>query len=54
MDRPQGYYLNSDVYSVDEGDVIDEPCPMGETISEDELRRKGRVLIKLLKRLQDN
>ena len=52
--KPLGCYLYPVVYAVDEGVVIDELCPRGETISEDELRRKGNVLIKLLKRLQDN
>ena len=48
-DKPLGCYLYPVVYSIGEGVIIDELCPMGETISEHELRTKGRILIKLLK-----
>jgi hypothetical protein len=36
-----------------EGAVIDELCPMGHTVSERELRAKGKILQKLLKKLDD-
>ena len=53
-DRPLGCYLYPVMYSVDDGViVIDELCPMGETISEHELRTKGRILIDLLKTIDD-
>jgi Fe-S-cluster containining protein len=52
-DRPLGCYLYPVVYSDDEGIVLDELCPMGETISKFELRKKGRILIKLLKTLDN-
>jgi Fe-S-cluster containining protein len=48
-DRPLGCDLYPVVYSIGEGIIIDELCPMGETISEHELKTKGRILIKLLK-----
>ena len=38
---------------MNEGAVIDELCPMGETISEQELRTKGKILYKLLKKLNN-
>jgi len=37
----------------DEGAVIDELCPMGQTISEQELRTKGKILDRLLKKIDD-
>ena len=52
-DRPFGCYLYPVMYSVNEGVVIDDLCPMGETISEHELRKKGRILIKLLKTMEN-
>lgn len=51
--RPLGCYLYPVVYSVGEGVVVDELCPMGETISEHELRTKGRILIELLKTMEN-
>ena len=49
VDRPLGCYLYPVVYSVNEGVVVDDLCPMGETIPEKELRKKGKILTKLLK-----
>ena len=49
--RPLGCYLYPVVYLMNEGAVVDELCPMGETISEEELRTKGKILNKLLKKL---
>ena len=51
--RPLGCYLYPVVYLMNEGAVIDELCPMGETISEQELRTKGKILYKLLKKLNN-
>ena len=51
-DRPLGCYLYPVVYLIGEGVVIDELCPMGETISEHEFRMKGRILIKLVKKMK--
>ena len=41
------------MYSVSEGVIIHELCPMGETISDQELRMKGRILLETLKRMDD-
>jgi hypothetical protein len=51
--RPLGCHLYPVVYLMDEGAVIDELCPMGQTISEQELRTKGKILDKLLKKLDN-
>jgi len=51
--RPLGCYLYPVVYMADEGAVVDELCPMGETISEQELRTKGKILDRLLKKIDD-
>lgn len=48
MGRPLGCYLYPVVYLMNEGVIVDELCPMGETISEQELREKGRILLKLM------
>jgi len=52
-DRPLGCYLYPVMYSVGEGVVIDELCPMGETISEPEFKAKGIILINLLKTMEN-
>lgn len=51
--RPLGCHLYPVVYSVGEGVIVDDLCPMGETISEHELRTKGRILIELLKTMEE-
>jgi len=51
--RPLGCYLYPVVYLVNEGAVVDELCPMGQTISEQELRTKGKILNKLLKKMDN-
>lgn len=33
--------------------MVDEVCPMGQTISEQELRTKGKILDKLLKKMDN-
>ena len=50
-DRPLGCYLYPVVYLANEGAIIDELCPMGQTISEQELRTKGKILEKHLKKI---
>jgi Fe-S-cluster containining protein len=52
--RPLGCYLYPVVYLINEGPVVDELCPMGQTISEQELRKKGRILVKLLKKMDNS
>lgn len=51
--RPLGCYIYPVVYSVSEGVIIHELCPMGETISDQELRMKGRILLETLKRMDE-
>jgi Fe-S-cluster containining protein len=51
--RPLGCYLYPIVYSINEGATVDELCPMGQTVSERELRTKGKILDKLLKKLNN-
>ena len=52
-DRPVGCYLYPVVYLANEGAIVDELCPMGQTISEQELRTKGKILDKLLKKIDN-
>lgn len=49
--RPLGCFLYPVVYLVGGGVIIDDFCPIGHTISETELKEKGRILKKLLKTL---
>jgi Fe-S-cluster containining protein len=49
--RPTGCYLYPVVYMVNEGIMVDELCPMGHTISEEELRIKGKILENFLKKI---
>jgi len=51
--RPLGCYLYPIVYLVNEGPVVDELCPMGQTISDQEWRTKGKILDRLLKKMDD-
>jgi Fe-S-cluster containining protein len=51
--RPLGCYLYPVVYLVNEGVTVDELCPMGQTVSGQELKRKEKILGKLLKELDD-
>jgi len=49
--RPLGCRIYPVVYLADGGAVVDKLCPMGHTVSERELRTKGKTLVKLLKRI---
>lgn len=51
--RPLGCYLYPVVYLMNEGAMVDELCPMGQTISEKELRTKGKILYRLLKKMNN-
>jgi len=51
--RPLGCYLYPVVYLANEGAMVDELCPMGHTISEQELRTKAKILDKLLKKMDN-
>jgi Fe-S-cluster containining protein len=49
--RPLGCYLYPVVYLANDCVTVDKLCPMGQTISKQELRTKGKTLIKLLKKM---
>jgi Fe-S-cluster containining protein len=49
--RPLGCRLYPVVYSADEGAIVDELCPMEHTVSERELKRKGKILVRLLSKI---
>ncbi|UCD25984.1 MAG: YkgJ family cysteine cluster protein [Candidatus Bathyarchaeota archaeon] len=49
--RPLGCSLYPVVYLANEGAIVDEICPMGHTVSEQELRTKAKILEKLLKKI---
>jgi Fe-S-cluster containining protein len=49
--RPLGCYLYPVVYLTKDCITVDTLCPMGQTISKQELRTKGKLLIKLLKKI---
>lgn len=51
--RPVGCYLYPIVHLENEGAIVDELCPMGETISEQEFRTKGKILDNLLKKIDN-
>jgi len=51
--RPFGCSLYPVVYLANEGAMVDELCPMGRTISEHELRTKGKILDRLLKKMDN-
>jgi Fe-S-cluster containining protein len=51
--RHLGCYLYPVVYLVNKGAIVDELCLMGQTISEQELRTKGKILVKLLKKMDN-
>lgn len=51
--RPLGCRTYPVIYSEEEGIVVDELCPMRGAVSRMELRRKGKKVIELLKRIDD-
>ena len=51
--RPMGCRLYPVVYLANEGSIVDELCPMGHTISKKELITKGKILEKLLKKIDN-
>ncbi len=52
-ERPLGCRLYPVVYVVNEGMMVDELCPMEQMISKQELRRKGKILENLLKKIDN-
>jgi len=51
--RPLGCFIYPVIYSNDEGVITDEFCSMRQTISEQELRTKGKILARLLKKIDN-
>ena len=52
--KPIGCCIYPVVYLVNEGSIIvDELCPMGQTVSKHELMTKGKILDKLLKKIDN-
>jgi len=51
--RPLGCHLYPVVHLANGGAAIDELCPMGYTISKQELRTKAKTLIKLLRTIDN-
>lgn len=49
--RPLGCYIYPIVYLVNECAIVDELCPMGQTVSKQELKTKEKLLFKLLKKI---
>lgn len=47
--RPLGCRLYPVIYSEEEGVVVDDLCPMKSTVTNAEIARKGRKVIRLLK-----
>ena len=46
--RPQGCRLYPVICSVEDGIILDELCPMANTVSKKEIEAKGRKVLKLL------
>ena len=53
-DRPLGCLLYPVIYSIDEGVIVDELCPMKHSIFKHELKIKGKILLKHLKSITSN
>jgi Fe-S-cluster containining protein len=49
--RPEGCRLYPVIYSVEDGVIVDDLCLVKDTISRDELKLKGRKVVKLLARI---
>jgi hypothetical protein len=49
--RPLGCFIYPVVYSIGEGVIADELCPMRHTVSKHELKMKRKILLKHLKEI---
>jgi hypothetical protein len=49
--RPLGCRIYPVIYSEEIGVIVDEVCPMKDTVTEVELKKKGREVVELLKRI---
>lgn len=51
--RPSGCRIYPVIHSEEEGIVVDDLCPMKHTVSRTELERKGKKVIELLHRIDN-
>ena len=51
--RPLGCRIYPVIYSEQEGIVVDDICPMQDTVSKIELKREGKKLVELLERIDN-
>jgi len=51
--RPSGCRVYPVIYSEEEGIIADDLCPMINTISETELKRKGKRVLELVQRIDN-
>ena len=51
--RPLGCRIYPIIYSEQDGIIVDDLCPMKNTVSKIELKRKGKKVIELLQRLDN-
>ena len=51
--RPLGCRIYPIIFSEDEGIIVDDLCPMKDTVSKSEMRRKGKMLVRLLEKLDE-
>lgn len=49
--RPLGCHLYPIVYVTDKRAIVDTLCPMGHTIAKNELRTKGQILTRLVRKI---
>ncbi len=51
--RPQGCCVYPVIYSQEDGVVVDDLCPMKDSVSRVELKQKGRRVLRLLERIDE-
>jgi Fe-S-cluster containining protein len=49
--RPSGCRIYPVIYSEEEGIIVDDLCPMKDTVSRTEISRKGKEVMELLQRI---
>jgi Fe-S-cluster containining protein len=51
--RPQGCRVYPVIYSQEDGVIVDDLCPMKDSVSRVELRQKGKRVLRLLERIDE-
>jgi Fe-S-cluster containining protein len=51
--RPLGCRVYPVIYSVEEGVIVDDLCPLAGTVSKEEVKSKSEKLFRLLQRIDD-